>query len=128
MVMQGARASAAMVLTMSYQDIPASVPIGPDGMIYGANMGPNWGRQDPSGPHVGPMNHAICGSHICISWFYQDAECATNMGQGRWDIINRGWNITMFALEIEFHQTVTDDTGNLRWSEMSTVTLPQSGL
>ena len=22
-------------------------------------MGPTWGRQDPCGPHVGPMNHAI---------------------------------------------------------------------
>ena len=24
-----------------------------------ANMGPSWGRQDPAGPHVGPMNFAI---------------------------------------------------------------------
>ena len=24
-------------------------------------MGPIWGRQDPGGPHVGPMNHAIWG-------------------------------------------------------------------
>ena len=23
-------------------------------------MGPIWGRQDPGGPHVGPMNFAIC--------------------------------------------------------------------
>ena len=22
-------------------------------------MGPTWGRQDPDGPHVGPMNFAI---------------------------------------------------------------------
>ena len=22
-------------------------------------MGPTWGRQDPSGPHIGPMNLAI---------------------------------------------------------------------
>ena len=22
-------------------------------------MGPNWGRQDPGGPHVGPVNFAI---------------------------------------------------------------------
>ena len=31
----------------------------PDSKIHGANMGPIWGRQDPSGPHVGPMNFAI---------------------------------------------------------------------
>ena len=24
-------------------------------------MGPNWDRQDPGGPHVGPMNFAIWG-------------------------------------------------------------------
>ena len=31
----------------------------PDSKVYGANMGPTWGRQDPGGPHVGPMNLAI---------------------------------------------------------------------
>ena len=31
----------------------------PDSKVHGANMGPNWGRQDPGGPHVGPMNLAI---------------------------------------------------------------------
>ena len=31
----------------------------PDSKVPGANMGPIWGRQDPGGPHVGPMNFAI---------------------------------------------------------------------
>ena len=31
----------------------------PDNKIHGANMGSIWGRQDPGGPHVGPMNFAI---------------------------------------------------------------------
>ena len=31
----------------------------PDSKVHGANMGPFWGRQDPGGPHVGPMNLAI---------------------------------------------------------------------
>ena len=26
-------------------------------------MGPTWGRQDPGGPHVGPMNLAIWDGH-----------------------------------------------------------------
>ena len=30
-----------------------------NGKVHGANMGPIWGRQDPGGPHVGPMNFAI---------------------------------------------------------------------
>ena len=36
-----------------------------DSKVHGANMGPIWGRQDPGGPHVGPMNLAIWdGSHV----------------------------------------------------------------
>ena len=31
----------------------------PDNKVHGANMGPTWGRQDPGGLHVGPMNLAI---------------------------------------------------------------------
>ena len=31
----------------------------PDSKIHGANMGPICGRQDPGGPHVGPMIFAI---------------------------------------------------------------------
>ena len=33
----------------------------PDSKVHGANMGPIWGRQDPGGPHVGPVNLAIWG-------------------------------------------------------------------
>ena len=32
----------------------------PDNKVDGANMGPTWGRQGPGGPHVCPMNLAIC--------------------------------------------------------------------
>ena len=34
----------------------------PDSKVHGANMGPICGRQDPGGPHVGPMNFAIWGT------------------------------------------------------------------
>ena len=30
-----------------------------DSKVHGGNMGPIWGRQDPGGPHVGPMKFAI---------------------------------------------------------------------
>ena len=50
-------------------------------MVHGANMGPIWGRQDPGGPHVGPINLAVWDvfvdrlvlthlgrvTHICVS-------------------------------------------------------------
>ena len=44
LVTSGAVASMAMVLTY------------PDSKVRGANMGPILGRQDPDGPHVGPMD------------------------------------------------------------------------
>ena len=31
----------------------------PDSKVHGANMGSIWGRQDPGGPHAGPVNVAI---------------------------------------------------------------------
>ena len=31
----------------------------PDSKVHGINIGPIWGRQDPGGPYVGPMNLAI---------------------------------------------------------------------
>ena len=31
----------------------------PDSKVHGSNIGPIWGRQDPGGPHVGPMNLGI---------------------------------------------------------------------
>ena len=31
----------------------------PDSKVQRANMGPTWGREDPDGPHVGPLNFAI---------------------------------------------------------------------
>ena len=36
-----------------------SLNIIPDSKVHGANMGLTWGRQDPGGPHVGPINLAI---------------------------------------------------------------------
>ena len=38
--------------------------------FYGANMGPTWGRQDPGGPHVGPMNFAIRGDISVFNGVY----------------------------------------------------------
>ena len=33
----------------------------PDSKVHGANMGPIWGRHNPGGSHVAPMNFAILG-------------------------------------------------------------------
>ena len=38
---------------------------GPDSKV---NMGPFWGRKDPGGPHVGPMNLAIWEGTVRAVW------------------------------------------------------------
>ena len=43
-------------LTVVYRDCLAN---NPDSKVPGANIGPIWGRQDPGGPYVGPMNLVI---------------------------------------------------------------------
>ena len=44
-----------------------SLTANPESKVHGANRGAIWGRQDPGGPHVGPMNFAIC-EHIEAAW------------------------------------------------------------
>ena len=39
-----------------------------DSKVYGVNMWPSWGRQDPGGPHVGPMDLVIWGGLVCTSY------------------------------------------------------------
>ena len=39
--------------------VDRSLLVIPDSKVHGANMGPIWGRQDPGGRHVGPINFAI---------------------------------------------------------------------
>ena len=39
----------------------------PDSKVHGTNMGPIWDRQDPGGPHDGPMILAIWDSFVCTS-------------------------------------------------------------
>ena len=43
--------------TFSFKKI--YLKMSPDSKVHEANMGPIWGRQDPGGPQVGPMNFAI---------------------------------------------------------------------
>ena len=39
----------------------------PDSKVHGTYMGPTWGRQDPGGLHVGPMNLAI---RVYADWHF----------------------------------------------------------
>ena len=52
----------------------------PNNKVHGANMGPKWGRQDPGGPYVGPMNLAIWD--VCnvaqVTWLLVFCQIITN--------------------------------------------------
>ena len=47
--------------------IKSQAPFPPNSKVYGANMEPTWGQQDPGGPHVGPTNLAIW-AHTSFLW------------------------------------------------------------
>ena len=49
----------------------------PDSRVHGAKMGPIWGRQDPGGPHVGPMNLAIWVLYHSLTNQWYDKPSAT---------------------------------------------------
>ena len=51
-----------------------------DSKVHGANMGPIWGRQDPDGPHLGPMNFALWDG-IPSNWHSLDIICRRSMNQ-----------------------------------------------
>ena len=58
----------------------------PGNKVHVANMGPIWGRQDPGGPHVGPMNFAIwvpnaCHIYILVSWNIQKDFVTVNIAE-----------------------------------------------
>ena len=46
----------------------------PDSKVHGTNMGPIWGRQDPGGPHVGPVNFAIWEHFRGAVWWKSKEE------------------------------------------------------
>ena len=74
----------------------------PDSKVHGANMGPIWGRQDPGGSHVGPMNFVIwvgswksAGWNMMASWhehtFWTDVPlCVREIQRAPFDPLSNG--------------------------------------
>ena len=83
----------------------------PDSKIHGVNMGPTWGRQDPGGFHVGPMNlaiwdlwgrlHSTTKEQGCIVFEYnmhlQTPHLAFIPHRG-WNNNNADWNPILFLM------------------------------
>ena len=70
-----------------------------DSKVHGANMGLIWGRQDPGGLHVGPMNFAtwVCNTSLhSVSRFQQDKQLTIDTD----DILVTGscysWNMSQY--------------------------------
>ena len=55
-----------MGAVIAYLGITSTKKDIPDSKVHVANMWPIWGRQDPGGPHVGPMNFAIWDSMLTV--------------------------------------------------------------
>ena len=71
---------------------PSSLRIHPDSKVHWANMGPIWDRQDPGGPHVGPMNIVIwadSNNTRHILWWV-----GAETGFSWWITTGRSWWIT----------------------------------
>ena len=49
-----------IIWPLDFQRLPFRSHHDPDIKVREAYMGPTWGRQDQGGPHVNPMNLAIC--------------------------------------------------------------------
>ena len=62
---------ASLLTWLSWYHLNCHIHRIPDSKVHGANMGPTWGRQDPGGPHVGPMNLAIWDSVLEIYIVHQ---------------------------------------------------------
>ena len=72
-----------------------------DSKVHGANMGPIWGRQDPGGSHVDPMNFAIW---LCIYQLrYLWNKLPSEYGE---PFKIRGLNHGVFLLKASFYKII----------------------
>ena len=75
--------------------VPGTI-ITPESKVYGAYMGPTWGRQDPGGPHVGPMNLAIWDSKWWLMYYYQIVVLITPSAYRQRDSITTRYSMYIY--------------------------------
>ena len=80
----------------------------PNSNVHGANMGPTWGRQDPGGPHVGPMSLVIWDCfHHCMCWpAFRNGSCRRRDNKSRFPQDTRD---SLLILLINKHIDLTQD-------------------
>ena len=96
-------------------------------------MGPTWGRQDPGGPHVGPMNlaiwahiftHQLCGSlaMFVFWWWHHDWLHNAFVGLDKWN--TSIWEVIFQLLDIDFtlghiyRLIMTQHTARQHWNSI----------
>ena len=76
----------------------------PDNKVQGANMGPIWGRQDPGGPHVGPMNFVIWESDLDIDSLRRRVHPKEHEHALYWrQMVVMAFQINLFATKLQTH-------------------------
>ena len=86
----------------------------PDSTVHGADTGPSWGRQDPGGPHVGPMNLTI--------WEHFTSDEPPGIRQ-----TSSEWQATPLAMTAAWHGNTSRFTGPLRGIHLSSDDSSQQG-
>ena len=74
----------------------------PDSKVHWANVGPNGSRQDPGGPHVGPMNFAIWGSLFT----YRGCQSCKTLHHELNDVNYCAWSLPITVIYVD-HVTLS---------------------
>ena len=89
----------------------------PDSKVHGANIGPIWGRQDPDGPHVGPMHFVIWVSKVSASdrkhYIYSVIDLARPQIKKAPQARNRG-SVNMILIDCACYPNIDPSSGELR--------------
>ena len=86
-----------------------------DSKVHEAYMGPTWSRQDPGGPHVGPMNLAIRSARerkrLSLSAFLGTEEIQLGSARVIVKFVARGYNKFHWQLSSNLSSSLQDRTG-----------------
>ena len=91
----------------------------PDSKVHGANMGPIWGRQDPAGPHVGPMNFAIWDTFWRMWWYTKGKPICDNIVLESFQ--NSSKSINIKHLQISWNISITIVICTTNYNALSTL-------
>ena len=70
----------------------------PNSKVHGANIGPIWGRQDPGGPHVGPMNFAIWVVGLAWTKWCVRKSCQCSALVAHWISLEQHQHVFLFSI------------------------------